>query len=140
MASVLTSQPGGIAAPGHPPRSSQIMAPRSGTRSPDSVKHELEHERGRPRGVSDDKDIEGLDLDDANDQDGDDDGHSSNSEGPARKRKRSRKGLDKKFECPEQGCGKSYSRAEHLYVLTPRRSRGPAKLANSGIEAVLTQC
>ncbi|KAI5848861.1 fungal-specific transcription factor domain-containing protein [Tricharina praecox] len=32
-----------------------------------------------------------------------------------RKRRRSRKGLDKKFECPYPGCGKSYSRAEHLY-------------------------
>jgi hypothetical protein len=33
----------------------------------------------------------------------------------SRKRRRSRKGLDKKFECPHEGCGKSYSRAEHLY-------------------------
>ena len=32
-----------------------------------------------------------------------------------RKRKRSRKGLDKKYHCPHDGCGKSYSRAEHLY-------------------------
>jgi len=38
------------------------------------------------------------------------------AETPAtRKRRRSRKGLDKKFECPHPGCGKSYSRAEHLY-------------------------
>ncbi|KAF2264083.1 hypothetical protein CC78DRAFT_255064 [Lojkania enalia] len=35
--------------------------------------------------------------------------------GSSRKRRRSRKGLDKKFECPHEGCGKSYSRAEHLY-------------------------
>lgn len=35
--------------------------------------------------------------------------------GSSRKRRRSRKGLDKKFECPHPGCGKSYSRAEHLY-------------------------
>ena len=42
------------------------------------------------------------------------DGHSSGTEGPSRKRRRSRKGLDKKFECPQEGCGKSYSRAEHL--------------------------
>lgn len=42
------------------------------------------------------------------------DGHSSGTDGPSRKRRRSRKGLDKKFECPEPGCGKSYSRAEHL--------------------------
>jgi hypothetical protein len=43
------------------------------------------------------------------------DGHSSGSDaGNPRKRRRSRKGLDKKFECPQEGCGKSYSRAEHL--------------------------
>lgn len=42
------------------------------------------------------------------------DGHSSGTDGPSRKRRRSRKGLDKKFECPHDGCGKSYSRAEHL--------------------------
>lgn len=42
-------------------------------------------------------------------------GNSSGTEGPTRKRRRSRKGLDKKFECPQEGCGKSYSRAEHLY-------------------------
>lgn len=35
--------------------------------------------------------------------------------GKHRKRKRSRKGLDKKYHCPHDGCGKSYSRAEHLY-------------------------
>ena len=35
--------------------------------------------------------------------------------GQHRKRKRSRKGLDKKYHCPHEGCGKSYSRAEHLY-------------------------
>ncbi|KAH6612121.1 fungal-specific transcription factor domain-containing protein [Boeremia exigua] len=35
--------------------------------------------------------------------------------GGSRKRRRSRKGLDKKFECPHGDCGKSYSRAEHLY-------------------------
>jgi ribosomal protein S9 len=40
---------------------------------------------------------------------------SPNSDSPARKRRRSRKGLDKKFDCTFEGCGKSYSRAEHLY-------------------------
>ena len=35
--------------------------------------------------------------------------------GSSRKRRRSKKGSDKKFECPDEGCGKSYSRAEHLY-------------------------
>ena len=38
-----------------------------------------------------------------------------NGGGKQRKRKRSRKGLEKNFPCPHQGCGKSYSRAEHLY-------------------------
>lgn len=42
------------------------------------------------------------------------DGHISGDDGPSRKWRRSRKGLDKKFECSTQGCGKSYSRAEHL--------------------------
>lgn len=36
--------------------------------------------------------------------------------GAHRKRKRSRKvQSDRKFECTFEGCGKSYSRAEHLY-------------------------
>lgn len=39
----------------------------------------------------------------------------SPTEGTPRKRRRSRKGLDKKFECPFEACGKSYSRAEHLH-------------------------
>ncbi|TGO86089.1 hypothetical protein BPOR_0336g00040 [Botrytis porri] len=43
-------------------------------------------------------------------------GHTSGDDGPLRKRRRSRKGLDKKFECSTSGCGKSYSRAEHLYL------------------------
>ncbi|KAJ4300500.1 hypothetical protein N0V88_003175 [Collariella sp. IMI 366227] len=89
------------------------MPPVAEPRSPGDIKQESDHGRGRIRSGSDDKDIDGLELDDADDGDGD--GHSSNSEGPSRKRRRSRKGLDKKFECPEKGCGKSYSRAEHLY-------------------------
>ncbi|UNI21576.1 hypothetical protein JDV02_007553 [Purpureocillium takamizusanense] len=40
---------------------------------------------------------------------------SSNSDEPAKKRRRSRKGLGKRFACSAEGCGKSYSRAEHLY-------------------------
>jgi hypothetical protein len=45
----------------------------------------------------------------------DDDGGDGDDAPGSRKRRRSRKGLDKKFECPHEGCGKSYSRAEHLY-------------------------
>lgn len=59
---------------------------------------------GEARGRRRDRD------DDGDTADGDGDGHGS-----SRKRRRSRKGLDKKFECPHEGCGKSYSRAEHLY-------------------------
>ena len=44
-----------------------------------------------------------------------DDGGDGDDGTGSRKRRRSRKGLDKKFECPHEGCGKSYSRAEHLY-------------------------
>ncbi|EOA83819.1 uncharacterized protein SETTUDRAFT_164235 [Exserohilum turcica Et28A] len=63
--------------------------------SPESAEN-----RGRRRDRDDDGDT----------GDGEGDGHGS-----SRKRRRSRKGLDKKFECPHEGCGKSYSRAEHLY-------------------------
>lgn len=97
--------------PGMPP---QVQEPTP----PHGIKQEDDHEKQRPDSQSDDnKDVDGLDIDDA--ADGDMDGNHANSSnsdgGPARKRRRSRKGLDKKFECPEKGCGKSYSRAEHLY-------------------------
>ena len=52
------------------------------------------------------EDISGDDVEDTG---------SKPSNGQHRKRKRSRKGLDKKYHCPQGGCGKSYSRAEHLY-------------------------
>lgn len=54
--------------------------------------------------------------DDAENGDDNQDNSSNAEDGPSRKRRRSRKGLDKKFECPHEGCGKSYSRAEHLFV------------------------
>ena len=59
---------------------------------------------------------EGGDYDSKHNAAGDgQNGASSNSDGgPSRKRRRSRKGLDKRFECTAEGCGKSYSRAEHL--------------------------
>ncbi|KAL2261139.1 hypothetical protein VTK26DRAFT_4651 [Humicola hyalothermophila] len=92
------------------------MPPLAEPPSPRTVKPEPDRDGSRPRTGSDDKDVDGLDLDEPDEGDGGGDAaHSSNSEGPARKRRRSRKGLGKKFECPEKGCGKSYSRAEHLY-------------------------
>jgi hypothetical protein len=65
------------------------------------------------RSTSLDKEMDGNESDQLRDADTKN-GNSSNSDGPSRKRRRSRKGLDKKFECPSEGCGKSYSRAEHL--------------------------
>ncbi|QDS69782.1 hypothetical protein FKW77_010338 [Venturia effusa] len=52
-------------------------------------------------------------VDNGDDEQGDD--QDNGGVGNSKKRRRSRKGLDKKFECPHEGCGKSYSRAEHLY-------------------------
>lgn len=63
---------------------------------------------GETRGRRRDRDDEGDTGDGA-------DGADGEGTGSSRKRRRSRKGLDKKFECPHEGCGKSYSRAEHLY-------------------------
>ncbi|KAF4470764.1 hypothetical protein FALBO_2336 [Fusarium albosuccineum] len=86
------------------------------TQNPSPVDASNPSGRGRRRSRS-------LENDNA-EQDGKTDGNhdgpngaSSNSDGPgpARKRRRSRKGLDKRFECTAEGCGKSYSRAEHLY-------------------------
>lgn len=53
---------------------------------------------------------EGADEEEGEVEDASEDGPSS------KKRRKSKKGIDgKKFDCPTEGCGKSYSRAEHLY-------------------------
>ncbi|RWA03129.1 hypothetical protein EKO27_g11976 [Xylaria grammica] len=80
---------------------------------PSQVKAEEDPEglRGPPSPAGD-YDVDDMDSDGEGDNKN---GNSSNSEGPIKKRRRSRKGLDKKFECPTEGCGKSYSRAEHLH-------------------------
>jgi hypothetical protein len=67
--------------------------------------------KNRPNNEAQEGDVEMSPIDGAEGAEG---AHSSGTEGPSRKRRRSRKGLDKKFECPQEGCGKSYSRAEHL--------------------------
>lgn len=96
-----------MSAPG-PSSPMQEPTPPEHTRHDDDVAGKLKHK---------------IDANDAEDdaEDGDDNhDNSSNAEdGPSRKRRRSRKGLDKKFECPHDGCGKSYSRAEHLFVEAP---------------------
>jgi len=118
------------------PASSSTMAPNeSKSTPPREIKLEQGAERGRRRSRSPEKGDDDHDDHDDHDEDGEGgDGQragSSNSDGPARKRKRTRKVLDKKFDCPHEGCGKSYSRAEHLYVpeLGPL-SGSPAPLSN----------
>ncbi|KAF1982627.1 hypothetical protein K402DRAFT_340009 [Aulographum hederae CBS 113979] len=69
-------------------------------------------EQGDTRGRRRTRDSRGSDDDDA---DMDNSGGGEGGAPGSKKRRRSRKGLDKKFECPHEGCGKSYSRAEHLY-------------------------
>jgi hypothetical protein len=79
--------------------------------SNESYKDDSEEPRGRERS----RDGPGGDMMEGSETSGN--GQlGSNADAPTtRKRRRSRKGLDKKFECPHPGCGKSYSRAEHLY-------------------------
>ncbi|KAH8889684.1 hypothetical protein GQ53DRAFT_651715 [Thozetella sp. PMI_491] len=95
--------------------------PQTQEPTPPRTKQEDDSDRGRPRSRSGDLDVSDAEADGTLDDshgdgiDGDGNAANSSSEGHARKRRRSRKGLDKKFECPEKGCGKSYSRAEHLY-------------------------
>lgn len=49
-----------------------------------------------------DQELESLDIHEAN--------------APPRKKRKTRKAqVDRKFDCSFEGCGKSYSRAEHLY-------------------------
>lgn len=77
---------------------------------PDNMKQEDEADPAKVK-----NEIGGNGAEEDQGEEGDNHDNSSNSEeGPNRKRRRSRKGLDKKFECPHEGCGKSYSRAEHL--------------------------
>lgn len=77
----------------------------------DLSQHEVESSRSR-------RQDRGRSLTAKADEDGCDeknDGPDTSANGKPRKRKRSRKGLDKNFPCLQHGCGKSYSRAEHLY-------------------------
>lgn len=81
------------------------------TRFPGAMAEVDKLARGRRRGRDDDS---ALSIDGAAAQSAGIDPPSANS--PKKQRRRSRKGnSDKKFECKHEGCGKSYSRAEHLY-------------------------
>ena len=82
-----------------------------------SARKDMEKSLASPTGGSDDA-FRGRrrTREDENGDDTDHDGGDSSVQpGSSKKRRRSRKGMDKKFECPHEGCGKSYSRAEHLY-------------------------
>ncbi|PVH93625.1 hypothetical protein DM02DRAFT_541155 [Periconia macrospinosa] len=70
-----------------------------------------------PTPASPDHDDRGRrrDRDEMDAENNGDDNDAGDATGSSRKRRRSRKGLDRKFLCPHEGCGKSYSRAEHLY-------------------------
>ncbi|KAI8624254.1 fungal-specific transcription factor domain-containing protein [Xylariaceae sp. FL1651] len=113
MTSVLVVQPRDIQSPLHSIQQFSAMTQTRRPTSPPPVKTEEDFEHRRKLSQSGDDDMEDVDSD--HEGDGDKNGNSSNSEGPVKKRRRSRKGLDKKFECPTEGCGKSYSRAEHLH-------------------------
>ncbi len=136
MTSVLRAQSSDIK-PLLPADRSIAAMPQTQEPTPPHFKQEDENDRGRPRSRSDDLDGSDVDADGAADggpggdgTDADGNHANSSSEGHTRKRRRSRKGLDKKFECPEKGCGKSYSRAEHLYADNPPRAIRMVDMAN----------
>ncbi|CAI6337460.1 unnamed protein product [Periconia digitata] len=85
---------------------------------PPDFPHKMDTSSGavEPAPASPDQDDRGRRRDrDEMDGDNGDDNDAGELTGSSRKRRRSRKGLDRKFLCPHEGCGKSYSRAEHLY-------------------------
>jgi hypothetical protein len=125
MTSILTAQPVTFLPNNLPVQmDSPQIAPASDRGAAYNPKPETDDKtRGRRRGRDKIKDEAGDISPGEGDGEGDGegegegegaDGPSSGNDGPSRKRRRSRKGLDKKFECPQEGCGKSYSRAEHL--------------------------
>lgn len=80
----------------------------------DTSQQDAESIRGR-KPDRDSSDSRKGDNASGHDDEDDEDQTAKDRIGPVRKRKRSRKGLDKKYHCPHENCGKSYSRAEHLY-------------------------
>ena len=78
---------------------------------PSSLSDVSHHDNDSARGRRQDRSATAK----AEDDSGEEKEAGEDATGKHRKRKRSRKGLEKNFPCPHQGCGKSYSRAEHLY-------------------------
>mgnify|MGYP000870232937 CR=1 FL=1 len=67
-------------------------------------------------------------------------GTSADTETAAKKRKRTRKANSgKRFECKHEGCGKSYSRAEHLYRHQLNRTPSTASRTRQIANLALTQ-
>lgn len=104
----MGSQGGAVDSVGPVKREGSYKSPPSS--ASDNSQHDGEDSRGRRQ----DRERSMTAKADDESPDGKERG-TGQSNGKARKRKRSRKGLDKNFPCPEKGCGKSYSRAEHLY-------------------------
>ena len=80
---------------------------------PSSLSDASQHDNEAARGRRQDRSTTAKAEDDSGEEK--EDGGEDAGGGKPRKRKRSRKALEKNFPCPHQGCGKSYSRAEHLY-------------------------
>ncbi|KAI8686969.1 hypothetical protein NCS56_00269000 [Fusarium sp. Ph1] len=114
MASILASHPNDLKQ--ILPISPVSSGAMGNTQNPSPIDASNPSGRGRQRSRSLENEGAEQDIKAEGHHDGQN-GASSNSDGPgpARKRRRSRKGLDKRFECTAEGCGKSYSRAEHLY-------------------------
>ncbi|MCJ1225485.1 hypothetical protein MMC12_002134 [Toensbergia leucococca] len=82
---------------------------------PSSISDQSQNDLDTSRGRSQEEELVKLDKTDKGSDAEKENGLETTASGKPRKRKRSRKGLDSKYECPHHDCGKSYSRAEHLY-------------------------
>jgi uncharacterized Zn-finger protein len=67
------------------------------------AEYKREHDVGTQNGSSDDTQVAEEEIE------------NPSTEPPKKKRRVVKPNPDKKFECKHEGCGKSYSRAEHLY-------------------------
>lgn len=81
---------------------------------PSSLSGISQHENDDSRGRRQDRERSATAKADDDSFEENETGADTTASGKPRNRKRSRKGLDKSHVCPHHGCGKSYSRAEHL--------------------------
>ena len=103
-----------------------IKAETSCKSPPSSISDTSQHDGEDFRGRRQERDRSTTAKEEEDSADEKESGTGASGSGKPRKRKRSRKGLDKNFPCPHQGCGKSYSRAEHLYRHQLNRKSGIA--------------